>query len=108
MNVSEKQKYIQQKAVERAIKWSRHALSELAQESFTVIDVELALGLAEVIEDYPHHHRHLPDCLVLSWISSEQPVHCVVAINEMNNYILVVTVYQPSSEEWYDDWRRRR
>lgn len=34
--------------------------------SETVADIEFALRNALVIEDYPHAHRYLPDCLVLS------------------------------------------
>ena len=108
MSTADKQTLIQQKAVERKIKWSRHGLSELAQETFTVADVESALALAEVVEDYPHQHRHLPDCLVLAWVSQKRPIHCVVAINELHDYILIVTVYQPSLKEWHDDWRTRK
>ena len=108
MNISDKELFIQQKALDRRVKWSRHGLSELAQESFTVTDIELALELAKVIEDYSHQHRFLPDYLVLAWVFEAHPVHCVVAINEHHDYILIVTVYQPSQEEWQNDWRTRK
>lgn len=96
MNASAKQAFIQQKATERTVKWSTHALSELAAEPVSIPEVESALQQAEVIEDYPHLHRYLPDCLVLAFVSSRKPVHCVVAINTPKDYILIVTVYQPS------------
>ncbi len=83
-------------------------MSELAQESFNVVEIEQALESTEVIENYQHQHRFLPDCLVLAWISQNLPVHCVVGINEPNNYILIVTVYQPSPKEWHNDWRTRK
>ncbi len=108
MKITDKQTFIQQKAIERQIKWSRHGLSELAQESFTVAEVELALELAEVIEDYPHQHRYLPDCLILAWVFEDHPIHCVVAVNESQDYILIVTVYKPSQKEWHNDWRKRK
>jgi hypothetical protein len=108
MSIVDKQTFIQEKAIERSIKWSRHGLSELAQETFTVAEVELALESAKVIEDYSYQHRYLPDCLILAWISQNQPVHCVVAINEPHDYILIVTVYQPSPKEWHNDWRTRK
>ena len=61
-----------------------------------------------VIEEYPHLHRHLPDCLVLTFVSPNEPLHCVVALNEPRDYILIVTVYRPTAEEWKDDWRTRK
>lgn len=103
-----KEIFIRRKAVERNVKWSTHALKELTPEPFTVTDVEDALQHTEVIEDYPHLHRFLPDCLVLAFDNFPQPIHCVVALNEMRDYILIVTVYRPTAEEWEDDWRTRK
>ena len=55
--------------------WSRHAAIELVADNLTRYQVERALQRAEVIEDYPHLHRPLPDCLVLGWVSSGEPIH---------------------------------
>lgn len=108
MDALKKQAFIRQKATQRQVKWSRHALSELASEPVSVSEVEIALRQAEVIEDYPHLHRYLPDCLVLAFTLPNQPIHCVIALNEPQDYILIVTVYQPSVEEWNYDWKTRR
>ena len=35
-------------------------------------------------------------------------MHCVVALDEDTNFVLVVTVYRPLEKEWNDDWRTRR
>lgn len=37
-----------------------------------------------------------------------EPCHAVVAIDEENDRLLIVTVYRPSLEEWEDDWSRRK
>jgi len=108
MDVLAKQEFIRQKATEHNAKWSRHALTKLAPETVSVVDVEIALRQAKVIEEYPHLHRHLPDCLVLIFVSPDEPIHCVVALNEPRDYILIVTVYRPTAEEWKDDWRTRK
>ena len=103
-----KQRFIRHKAAERKIRWSRHALSRLASMPISVRELESALQSGEVIEDYPHLHRYLPDCLVLAFITGDTPVHCVVALNEVQDYILIVTVYLPSEKEWQNDWRTRK
>lgn len=108
MNALTKQIFIREKATERKIKWTRHALNELASEPVSVSEVETALQQAEVIEDYPHLHRYLPDCLVLTFVFPKEPIHCVIALNEPHDYILIVTVYQPTVQEWKDDWRTRK
>lgn len=108
MNTQAKQMFIRQKAVQRQVQWSRHALGKLATETISVEDVEAALQQAEIIEDYPHLHRYLPDCLVLIYTASVVPIHCVVAINQPADYVLMVTVYRPSDKEWNDDVRTRK
>jgi hypothetical protein len=108
MNAIAKQQFIRAKALERKIKWSGHALSALTPDELIVAEVELALQQAEVIEDYPHAHRYLPDCLVLAFSVEREPIHAVVATNEPKDYALVVTVYRPTAQEWQNDWRTRR
>ncbi len=90
------------------ILWSRHAIAELAMEDWTRYQVERALLHCQVIEDYPTLHRPLPDCLVLAWPATNTPAHAVIALDEGRNRILMVTVYQPSKEEWEDDWKTRK
>lgn len=90
------------------ILWSRHAIAELVKEGLARAQVEKALKAGKVIEDYPTLHRLLPDCLVLSRLAHEEPIHAVIAIDEAKDRLFVITVYEPSAEEWEDDWRTRR
>ncbi len=108
METATKQHFIRSKALALKIKWSSHAIAELTPEALSVPEIELMLRRAEVIEDYPHVHRFLPDCLVLIFIPDNKPVHAVIAINESQDYILVVTVYRPTEKEWKSDWRTRK
>ena len=108
MDTKAKQIFIRQKAAQRRVEWSRHALGRLATEPITVDDVEVALQRADVIEDYPHLHRHLPDCLVLAPVMSVGAIHCVVAVNQSADIILMVTVYRPSDKEWNSDARTKK
>jgi hypothetical protein len=103
-----KQRFIRVKAAELQIRWSAHALNELASDKLSVADVEDALQDAIVIEDYPHSHRYLLDCLVLMFSHDGDAIHAVVALNETDDYILTVTVYRPNPKEWQDDRRTRK
>jgi hypothetical protein len=108
MSIPDQQTFICQKAIERKVKWTRHALGKLAAEPISSNAVEIALQEAEIIEEYPHLHRYLPDCLVLAFISPNKPIHCVAGINKSQDYILIVTIYQPTVQEWQNDWRTRK
>ena len=92
----------------RSILWSRHAIVELVNESWSRGNIEAGFLTCEVIEDYPAGARTLPDCLVLGTSHSDEIFHAVLAIDSDNDRLLVVTVYRPNSEEWHDGWRIRR
>jgi hypothetical protein len=115
MNSLSKQSFIRQKAQENRndlqgekVYWSRHAIAEMINDGLNRADVEAALENCEVIEDYPRGHRPLPDCLVLGTLTDARPIHAVVAIDETNDRIFMVTVYLPSTEKWHNDWRTRK
>ncbi len=115
MNAEDKQNFIRRKARQNRstpegteILWSRHGITELVNEGWSRDLVEEALQRSKVIEDYPTVHRPLPDCLVLSWLTTGEPLHAVIAIDTVQDRLLVVTVYKPCPEEWENDWRTRR
>jgi hypothetical protein len=115
MKYLDKQRFIQQKARENQadpqgikVRWSQHATAELVNDDLTRADVEAALIFCEVVEEYPEWHRPLPDCLVLGSLLDGRPIHAVVALDEANDRIFMVTVYLPSIDRWHDDWRTRR
>jgi hypothetical protein len=110
-----KQNFIRNKAREnrqdsegRKILWSRHGVAKLAAEGWRRTAIEQGLEAAELIEDYPTMHRVLPDCLVLAWLAAGDPFHAVIAVDEANDRLFVVTVYRPGLEAWQDDWRIRK
>jgi hypothetical protein len=92
----------------RHILWSRHAITRLVTDDLDRWDIEQALEHCELVEDYAALHRPLPDCLVLGWLTSAEPVHAVIGVDADKERILIITVYQPSKEEWEDDWRTRK
>jgi hypothetical protein len=91
-----------------SIFWSRHAIVELVNESWSRENIEAGFLTCEVIEDYPAGPRALPDCLILGTSKSGEVFHAVLAIDGDNDRLLVVTVYKPDSEEWDDGWRNRK
>lgn len=115
MKTEEKEGFIRKKAAENVsdptkgkMLWSRHAISKLQSEGLRRKEVESALSNCEVIEDYPWLTRRLPDCLVLAFTSNGSPIHAVVALDEPNDRIFIVTVYRPDEKRWENGWKTRR
>jgi len=58
-----------------------------------------------VIEDYPTDPRG-HSCLILGYGRDGRPIHVVCA--PKGDYLAVVTAYLPDSNQWEDDFRRRK
>jgi hypothetical protein len=100
--------FIHASAQRNAVAWSRHAIERLVRNRAPRVDVEAALVACEIIEVYPDAHRALPDCLVLAWLRAGEPLHAVIAVDQLNDRIFVITVYRPDPARWSNDWKRRR
>jgi hypothetical protein len=100
--------FIRTSAQRGAVEWSRHAIERLVLHQTTRVNVEAALEACEIIEVYRDAHRALPDCLVLAWLRVSEPLHTVIAVDQPNDHIFIITVYRPDPARWSDDWTRRR
>jgi hypothetical protein len=69
-------------------------------------DVAFVLENGETIESYPMDKPY-PSRLVLAF-HNNRPLHVVVADNVNENTIIVITVYQPDTELWHNDFKTRR
>jgi hypothetical protein len=85
---------------------SEHAFDKLLVIDCTLGEFEAALKDAETIEEHA-----LPDgttkelLLALGW---KRPLHVVVVLYDARREERIVTVYEPTAEQWTPDYRRRR
>jgi hypothetical protein len=100
METKEKEAFIRKKATENVsdptkgkVLWSIHATRKLQSEDLRRQEVESALSNCEVIEEYPWLTRRLPDCLSLAFTPTGRPIHAVVALDEPNDRIFIVTFF---------------
>ena len=86
---------------------SAHAAEEMAADSITRYMLRDAMGFdaPQIIEDYPEDRRGR-SCLILGWITPEQPVHIVAAY--WTEYPVVITVYRPDPVRWENDGKTRK
>ena len=76
-------------------------------DGVTVDVLEHAIGYdtPKVIEDYSADRRG-PSCLVLAWITPSEALHSVIGY--AGDKAEVITVYRPTLNKWFDDFRRGR
>ncbi len=88
------------------IVFTRHAVQRMFERSITETEIEWAIGNGDVIDEYPEDKPY-PSRLSLS-VKNKKPLHVVYSVDKENDCCIVITVYEPSSNEWNEDNRTRR
>jgi hypothetical protein len=89
--------------------YPQHAREEMEVEELGEIkdnEVFEAVLNGKIIEDYPD--KPYPSCLIYGKTSDERPLHIVCAYAEDVNKVIIITVYQPRSDQWIDFERRKK
>lgn len=81
-----------------------HALRRMHERSVRTDEVAHVVDSGEVIEEYPDDYPYASR-LVLGHPNS-RPLHVVAA--DSDSETIIITVYEPSLDEWEADYRRRR
>jgi len=68
-------------------------------------EVESVISGSEVIEDYPEDARG-HSCLMLGHGQANRAIH--VVCSPKADYLAIITAYEPDSELWSADFRKRR
>jgi len=81
-----------------------HASDRAAKRRVRSPEIEQAVLFGEVIEDYPDD-KYGPSCLILGYTENKRPLHVQVSYP---NKIKVITVYEPSLDDWNADLKTRK
>jgi len=79
---------------------------KLRERKIEMQEIEGAVSVGEIIEAYSDDPRG-PSCLILGFAHQGRPLHIVCGDLD-DKRILVITAYEPSLEEWEEDWKTRR
>ena len=100
------QGFISEEITAQTYEISLHADEERLAEGLRVIDIESALGVCEILEDYPEDPRG-HSCLALGFTPVGRPVHVVCGRNSLG-HLVWITVYTPAMPKWRDARTRNR
>jgi len=78
---------------------------KLRERKIEIRELEQAISVGEIIEDYPTDPRG-PSCLILGHSEEGRPLHIVCGI--MDKELLIITAYEPDTRDWETDWKTRR
>ncbi len=88
------------------IEYRIHSSRRMFQRGINSEDVELILKEGEVIERYSDDYP-LPSLLLNGKTVDNNPLHTVVAVNQAEMKVVIITVYEPILTKWADNYTRR-
>ena len=96
-----------QEAAAKRILFLPHALNQMntPDRMISTVEVRSVIFDGQVVEDYPEDSRG-HSCLLLGAGDNERPIHVVCAPKE--DYLAIITAYQPDPTRWELDWKTRK
>ena len=83
-----------------------HAIQRMFDRHIAVKDVRDVLETGELIECYADDEPY-PSYLVLGF-AGPRPIHVVAANDDREERTVVITVYEPTPDQWDSTFKRRR
>jgi hypothetical protein len=96
---------IQRKVENSLYELSKHAVDHMIVRDIEVDEIESAIKVSEVVEDYPYD-KYGPSCLLLGFTEKNRPLHILCSYPN-RSLIKIITVYEPNLTEWENDWKTR-
>lgn len=94
---------IQDKIRHRQYAFSDHAVKRMIRRRIVRHEVEDAILVGEIIEEYPDD-KYSPSCLIYGKTITGKDLHIQVSLPPD---IVIITTYEPDTEEWINGKVRR-
>lgn len=91
---------IRRKIVAGEYEFSRHAVDQTLIRSITLDELDEAVSIGEIIEDYPND-KYGPSCLILGWTIHQRPLHIQLSYPS-RPLVKIITLYEPDPLLWTD------
>lgn len=88
------------------IAFKKHSILRMHERGIHADEVKNVLIKGEIIENYPET-RPLPCCLIMGH-GVHNPIHAVAAVDSDEQMLWIITVYNPSADEWDAEYKRRK
>jgi hypothetical protein len=97
---------IRNKIANDEFEFSKHAVDQLILRGIQVGEIKEVVANGQVIEDYPDD-KYGASCLIGGLTTINRPIH-VQCSYPSRPLIKIITVYQPDTKRWNDDFTQRR
>ena len=94
---------IQNKIKNGDYRFSEHAVKRMIKRSIENFEIEEVLFNGEIIEKYPDD-KYAPSYLIYGKTKNGKNLHVQLSVP----HVVIITVYEPDSDEWIDSKIRRQ
>jgi hypothetical protein len=94
-------------AAAKRVLYLPHAVRQMSRPSqmISTTEIETVITTGDLVEDYPEDVRG-HSCLLLGYGDRDRPIHVVCAPKP--EYLAIITAYIPHSDQWSDDFMKRK
>jgi hypothetical protein len=85
-------------------RFSDHAVKGMIKRNIERIEIEEAVRVGDIIEEYPDD-KYSPSCLIYGRTKSGRHLHIQLSIPPT---VVIITAYEPDESEWIDYRVRRK
>lgn len=100
-------KFVEECIRNKNLRFTKHAIQKMIEREIEPKGVMHALMSGEVIERN-YESKPYPSFLVLGCLKSGDPLHIKCSKSDVYPKLRMVTVYEPSDEEWEKNFKTRK
>ena len=97
---------IRKKIEQSNFELSKHAVDQSIIRGIKIAEIKEAIFQGQIIEDYPDD-KYGASCLILGFTIANRPIH-IQCSYPSRPLIKIITIYQPSSQLWNNNFTKRR
>ncbi len=90
----------------RNILFKKHALVRSIERSIKIDEIVEVLQNCQIIAIYAED-KPLKSYLTFGFTKNKRPLHIVVALDETEKYIWVISAYEPDKKNWNETFTKR-
>ena len=91
---------------ESRVRFRQHSALMMIERGISRDEVYNTILHGEIIEEYLTD-KPFPSCLIFHF-NNERPVHVVCSYNDIDDFLIIITVYIPDLDHFKNDFRTRR
>jgi hypothetical protein len=88
------------------VELTMHSLKRIVQRNISEREIGEMADSTVIIEDYPDD-KYYPSYLLLGFTSRNRPLHLHVS-RMPGECVRLITIYEPNSQEWVDNYSKRK